>query len=243
MANPNLHQRSLLAGPPVERAKQALILMIKRLLAIPYRLLTLPIRELRGEVGSLRSAAVESIAYVGVELRRLGDLIEHGGSVQADPGSSAAVTSLIEAPFVFRSLAGLEPPASVLIAGASGGSLGTSLSSFGYEVTAIEQSIAEWDAGDRSFQAVLCMGDSSLNPTAIERIERLLAADGVLVISHRFGSGYDQGAISELLGGWNVAEQALVANREAGGWAPVTNGTAPERGVALLAARRTQQTS
>ena len=90
----------------MERIEQALILMIKRVLAIPYRLLTLPIRELRGEVGSLRAAAVESIAYVGVELRRLGDLIEREGS-----------TPPLEAPFVFRSLAGLEPPAPVLIVG------------------------------------------------------------------------------------------------------------------------------
>ena len=151
---------------------------------------------------------MESIAYVGIELRRLGDLLEREGS-----------TPPLEAPFVFRSLAELQPPAPILIVGSAGRPVGASLASFGYEVTVVDEPLTDWDAGDLSFKAVLRVGESDQpDPSMLKRIDGLLARDGILVVSMPFGfsegptpAGYDPEAISKLLSDWNVAEHTVIA--------------------------------
>jgi hypothetical protein len=169
---------------------------------IPYWLFTLPFRQLRGEIQSMRAAAVESLAFVGVELRRLSDLLERGAAQGQAVGASAQngeARAMVEAPFVFRSLAGLESPASVLIIGSDGRDVALSLASLGHRVTIIDPSggtahdprlevlsepVTEWDPGDRRFQAILQTGESEQpDPAVLERVSNLLASDGILVVT------------------------------------------------------------
>jgi hypothetical protein len=202
---PNLEQQKELAGPLVERTKRRLVVLVKRVLLVPYWLFTLPFRELRGEIKSMRAAAVESIAYVGVELRRLSDLLERSApgaqvpTVGTSHPQNGETTAIVEAPLVFRSLAGLESPASVLIIGSNGREVGVSLASFGHQVTILDpngatsedpqlevvpERLTDWDPGDRRFQAILQMGESEQpDPAVLERISKLLASDGILVVT------------------------------------------------------------
>jgi hypothetical protein len=198
-------QQKKLGGPLFERTKRRAIVLIKKVLKVPYWAFTLPFKELRGEILSLRAAAVESIAFVGVELRRLSDLLEQGAPRAQPPpvGTShpqnGERTALVEAPFVFRSLAGLESPASVLIIGSDGREFALSLASLGHRVTILDPSgasledphlelvaegLGDWDPGDRRFQAILQMGESDQpDPAVLERISSLLASDGILVVT------------------------------------------------------------
>jgi hypothetical protein len=201
---PNPQQEKELGGPLAERAKRRLVVLVKRILMVPYWLFTLPFRELRGEIKSMRAAAVESIGFVGVELRRLSDLLERGAATQAPAvaGShpqNGEPDAIVEAPFVFRSLAGLESPASVLIIGSNGRELGISLASLGHRVTIIDpngsasddpslevvaEGLTDWDPGDRRFQAILQTGQSEQpDPAVLERVSKLLASDGILVVT------------------------------------------------------------
>jgi hypothetical protein len=237
-------------GPLLERVKRRAMLLFIQLVRLPYRVLTLPLRELRGEVASLRAAAVESIAYVGVELRRLGDLVEQGGSSKAAPVDEAeavgAATSVVEVPFAFRSLAGVDSPAPVLVVGSRGRQVGVSLTSLGYDVTQVNGPLDDWDAADRRFQAVLYMGDTvQPEPEELQQIGDLLSDDGILVVGVAFGFGangspaaFDEDSLDDLLAGWTVADRIVVASRPDRAWAPVRNGATPDRGVALVAARR-----
>jgi hypothetical protein len=264
---PNLQQQKELAGPLVERTTRRVIVAVKRTLMVPYWILTLPFKQLRGEIMSLRAAAVESIAYVGVELRRLGDLLEQSEArkpaavAAAGAPQNGAATAIVEVPFVFRSLASLKSPAPILIVGPNGRDVGVSLASLGYEVTLLDPSgtasehpklelvrerLTGWDPGDRRFDAILSIGDPTVpGEEGIERIGELLAPKGLLVITVPFGfsrgpgaaRGYDQAALAERLSDWKVAEQTVVASRAEDDWAPVQNGASAERGVALVAAR------
>jgi hypothetical protein len=264
---PNLQQQKELAGPLVERTARRVIVAVKQVLMAPYWILTLPFRQLRGEIMSLRAAAVESIAYVGVELRRLGDLLEQSEAPKpaavapAEVLQNGTATAIVEAPFVFRSLASLQAPAPVLIVGPQGRDVGVSLASLGYEVSLLDpggsvsehpklelvrERLADWDAGGRRFEAILSIGDPAVpGAEGIERIGELLAPKGILVITVPFGfsrgpgdgRGYDEAALTELLSDWKVAEQTVVASRAEDDWAPVQNGASAERGVALVAAR------
>jgi hypothetical protein len=181
------------------------MLLFIRLLRLPYRVLTLPLKELRGEVASLRAAAVESIAYVGVELRRLGDLVERDGPAKSPAPEAAA-------------LAGVDTPGPVLVVGSRGRRAGASLSSLGYEVTQVD-GLQDWDAGERHFAAVLYMGDAPQpDPAELRRIGDLLFDDGTLVMRLAFGTngspnGSDEGSLDDPLAGWAVAERIVVARR------------------------------
>jgi hypothetical protein len=222
------------------------MLLAVRLVRLPIRILTFPISQLRDEVRSLRAAAVESIAYVGVELRRLGDLIEQGSSARepasaAPPGGRADV---VEFPFAFRNLAGVESPGPVLVVGAGGRGIDGSLASLGYDVSRVGR--LEDIGGDQGgFGAVLYLS-AHPDPGALERIDAVLADGGVLVMSVPFGAtggngtdtALDQSALDGLLSEWAVADRIVVANGPDQRWAPVQNGGTPERGVALVAARR-----
>jgi hypothetical protein len=163
-------------GPLLERVKRHALLLLVRLLRLPYRLLTLPLKELRGEVASLRAAAVESLAYVGVELRRIGDLVEQGGSKDAPAPDQTG-------------LAGLDIHGPVLVVGQRGRQAGVSLTSRGYDVTQVD-GLEDWDAGERRFGAVLYMGEAS-HPDAAElqRIAELLSQDGALLMGVATGLG------------------------------------------------------
>jgi hypothetical protein len=244
---PDPKQDLAVGGPLLERTTRWLLLLAVRLVRFPIRVLTLPITQLREEVKSLRAAAVESIAYVGVELRRLGDLIEHGSSstepaTGAGPGGRTA--DVVEAPFAFRALAGVESPGPVLLVGAGGRGIDGSLASLGYDVSRVGrlEDVAGEEAG---FQAVLYL---SAHPDqgALERIDALLADGGTLVMSVPFGAeggngagtSFDQSGLDGLLSDWAVADRMVVANGPDQRWAPVQNGGTPERGVALVAARR-----
>lgn len=236
-------------GPPLERLKRRAALLIIRLLRAPYHMLMLPFTQVRAEVASLRAAAVESLAYVGVELRRLGDLVEQGGSSKAAPATEpvAEATAVVEVPFAFRSLAGVDSPAPVLVVGARGRQVSVSLSSLGYDVTQVDGALEDWDAADRRFAAVLYMGDPAQPDTAeLQRIGDLLSDGGILVMGLAFGFGangspgpFDEGSLDDLLADWTVADRIVVASRPDRAWAPVRNGATPDRGVALVAATRT----
>jgi hypothetical protein len=183
------------------------MLFLVRVLRIPYHLLTLPFTQVRGEIASLRAAAVESLAYVGVELRRIGDLVESGAAKSATTPEETT-------------LARLEVRGPLLVVGRRGQQTGASLTSRGYDVTQVDD-LEGWDAGGRRFGAVLYMGDTS-EPDAVEleRIGELLSRDGALVMGvvggsgrgNGSGNGFDEGSLAEL-GGWAVAERIVVARR------------------------------
>jgi hypothetical protein len=224
------------------------MLLAIRILRLPFRLLMYPLTQLRHEVVSLRAAAVESLAYVGVELRRLGDLVERGGSPEASGApANGAGTSVIEVPFAFRSLGEVDAPGPVLLVGPGGREIARGLSSLGYEVVQVDGRLEDWDAAGRRFPAILHMGRPA-QPAGEEltRIRDLLVDGGVLVMSVAFGlsgangspNGYDGAALDELLADWKIADRMVVANTADRGWVPVQNGSAPESGVALIAARR-----
>jgi hypothetical protein len=223
------------------------MLFAVRLARLPIRILAFPITQLREEVTSLRAAAVESIAHVGVELRRLGDLIEHGSSssgpmiTAGSPGGGTA--EIVEVPFAFRSLAGVELPGPVLVLGAGCRGIDRSLASLGYEVSTADR-LEDLGGEGRSFQAVLYLS-AHPDPSELERIDGVLGEGGTLVMSVPFGAtagngtaAFDQSALDGLLTGWAVADRLVVANGPGERWAPVQNGGTPERGVALVAARR-----
>jgi hypothetical protein len=250
---PDPAQEIAVGGSFLERVRRRLWLFTVRLLRYPYLVLTLPLRQLRGEVMSLRSAAVESLAYVGIELRRLGDLVEQGvaskDTTTADAAAAGETTSVVEVPFAFRSLAALDSTSPVLVVGSRGHEVGVSLTSLGYDVTHIEGSLEDWDAAGRHFGAVLYMGDAAHpDPAELQRVGDLLSDDGVLVMGVAFGlgangsPGFDEGSLEDLLAGWTVAERIVVATGPDRAWAPVRNGATPDRGVALVAARRTDPT-
>jgi hypothetical protein len=173
---PDRKQEIAVEGPLLEKVKRRTLLFLVRLLRLPYRALTLPLKELRGEVASLRAAAVESLAYVGVELRRIGDLVEQGGS-KAPPTPEETA------------LAGLEVRGPVLVIGRRGQKAGLSLTSRGYDVTQVDV-LEDWDAGGRRFGAVLYMRDASETEAAdLQRIAELLSQDGALVMGVASGMG------------------------------------------------------
>ncbi len=202
---PDRKQEIAVEGPLLERIKRRGLLLLVRLLRLPYRALTLPLKELRGEIGSLRAAAVESLAYVGVELRRLGDLVEQGSRDALGPEETA--------------LAGLDVRGPVLVVGRRGQRAGVSLTSHGYDVTQVD-ALEDWDAGGRRFGAVLYMREASEpNAGELQRIAELLSRDGALVMGvaaglggNGSGNGFDEGSLDELAG-WVVAERIVVARR------------------------------
>jgi hypothetical protein len=205
-AVPDPKQEIAVGGPLLERLKRKGLLLLVLLVRLPYRMLTLPLRELRGEVASLRAAAVESLAYVGVELRRIGDLVEQGG---AKAGPTPEETTL----------AGLDVRGPLLVVGRRGQKAGASLTSRGYDVTQVD-ALEGWDAGGRRFGAVLYMGERHEPDAAdLKRIDELLSHDGTLVMEVASGSGgngsgngLDEGSLDELAG-WAVAERIVVARR------------------------------
>jgi hypothetical protein len=203
---PDPKQQIVVEGPLLEKIKRRALLLLVRLLRLPYRALTLPLKELRGEVASLRAAAVESLAYVGVELRRLGDLVEQGASESAPTPEETA-------------LAGLDLRGPLLVVGERGQKAGVSLTSRGYDVTQVD-GLENWDDEGRRFGAVLYMGETSQpNAAELQRIGELLSHDGALVLGVASGSGgngsgngFSEGALDELAG-WAVAERIVVARR------------------------------
>jgi hypothetical protein len=203
---PDPKQEIVVGGPLLERVKRRGLLLLVRILRLPYRLLTLPLRELRSEIASLRAAAVESLAYVGIELRRIGDLVESGASRSAPTPEETT-------------LAGLGVAGPVLVVGRRGQKAGASLTSRGYDVTQVD-ALEGWDAGGRHFAAVLYMGEAHEPDAAeLQRIGELLSNDGALVMdvasgpgSNGSGNGFDQGSLDELAG-WAVSERIVVARR------------------------------
>jgi hypothetical protein len=204
---PDSNQEISVGGPLLERLQRRALLLLIRLVRLPFRVLGLPLRQLREEVKSLRAAAVESLAYVGVELRRLGDLVEQGPSKPTSTPEEAA-------------LAGLDVHGPVLVIGRRGREAGASLTSRGYDVTQLD-GLEDWDAGGRRFGAVLYMRETSQpDPAELQRIEDLLSDEGLLVVGVASGSGangsrndFDEGSLDELLAGWAVAERIVVARR------------------------------
>ena len=202
---PDHKQDIAVGGPLLERVQRRVILLLIQLGRFPFRILGLPLRQLRDEVKSLRAAAVESLAYVGVELRRLGDLVEQGAG-KGPPEETA--------------LAGLDLSGPVLVVGSRGQKAGVSLTSRGFDVTQVN-GLEDWDAGGRRFGAVLYM-EAATRPDAAElqRIADLLSEDGMLVIGVSGGSGgngsrngSDEASLDEVLTGWVVAERIVVARR------------------------------
>ena len=181
---PDREQQIALGGPLKERTLRRVVELAGRLILFPWRVITLPLRQLRGEVRSLRSAAVESLAYVGVELRRLGDLIERGN--MAPPAEEpTGGEGDPERELTFGELAGIDAPGPVLVVGARGRQIARSLASLGYEVELAPAGL-EPDSQGREFAAALYLSDGPvLDPAEIERIEDRLAGGAPLVITLR----------------------------------------------------------
>jgi hypothetical protein len=227
---------------------------IKWVLATPIRLarnLLRPLYQLRAEVTTFSSASVESISYLGAEVRSLAfslneqlpKLAEEVAAIRRALGMDQPA-AVVEAPFAFRNLAGIDPPARVLRVGRGDGSLCLSLASMGYRVTLLDpegtafehpglevvsQRLQDWNGDRGAFDAILC--GSELDAATLSRLGELLDPDGLLiaVVPHS--------TASELLSGWQVKQQAVYARSGDSTWAPIEDGTAGEDAVALVAAR------
>jgi hypothetical protein len=169
-------------GPPRERALRRARELLVGLIRFPIRLLTLPLRQVREEVAALRAAAVDSLAYVGVELRRLGDLVERGGGqgIGAAANGSAGAAG-------FGELAGVEAPGPVLVIGVRAAEVAPSLVSLGYEVELAPAGLQDGGADpERRFAAALYLGDGpGVDSAELERIEGRLVAGAPVVIALR----------------------------------------------------------
>lgn len=179
---PDPVEKIAVKGHPRERALRRARELLNAFIRLPIRLLTLPLRQVREEVAALRAAAVDSLAYVGVELRRLGDLVERGGA----PGIGAAANGSVGSAG-FGELAGVEAPGPVLVVGARAAEVAPSLASLGYEIELAPAGLQDDGADpDRRFAAALYLGDGpGVDSAELERIEGRLVAGAPVVIALR----------------------------------------------------------
>jgi hypothetical protein len=190
------------------------------------------------QIGILAAASVESVSYVGVELRRITSLLE---DELTESGASVA-----EVPFAFRSLASVDPPARILISGVGNSALDRSLEAIGYEVTYLGEGAQELSGGKR-FDAILS-GSGGARVDSLAGFAESLKEDGLLVLAVPFsakprrGSAvvHDRASLSALLQGWRVTARTVVARR-AGGWAPIEEVEVADGALALVAARPPKQ--
>jgi hypothetical protein len=237
------------------RALRAIGRGIKWVLAAPFRILesmlVWPIHQLRGEVTTFSSASVESISYLGAEVRSLAfsldqqlpKLAEEVAAIRRALGIDQPA-AVVEAPFAFRNLAAIDPPARVLRVGGGDGSLCLSLASMGYRVTLLDpdapafehpslevvtQRLQDWNGDAGRFDAILCA--PALDAETLGRLGELLEPGGLLIAS------VPHGAASELLSGWEVKQRAVFGRSGDSSWVPVEDGAAGEDAFALVAAR------
>jgi hypothetical protein len=181
--------------------------------------------QLRSEVRRLGSASVESLTYVATELRELARQID----------SARPDIDIVEAPFAYRCLASVKPPARILVVGAGPSSFSRSLTALGYDVTAVPS--ADAPPGGEQFDAVVCRSSLEEGNRALDRISELISPNGLLVLTVPLPSTSEEtdlGSVSRLLDGWDIVEQTFVERRN-GSFSTRSSGVGNPV-VALLAA-------
>jgi 2-polyprenyl-3-methyl-5-hydroxy-6-metoxy-1,4-benzoquinol methylase len=191
----------------IKRWFSSLLAALKRLLTLPFRTLE-QVHRLRAELSTYSTASVESVSYLGAELRSLSfslneqlpKLIEEVSALRQALEREGHV-ELDEEAFVLRSLEGIETPARVLQVGAGDGGLASSLVSLGHEVTVLDpegspvedsrvkvisEPLEDWKVQPGSFDAILCA--SVIDRASLERLMEMLTAEGRLVLGESTAS-------------------------------------------------------
>jgi hypothetical protein len=198
--------------------------------------------------------------------------IEHrpGDVVQGDVNER-----IVEIPYAMRALAGLRPPAAILDIGSVESVLALHCASLGYPTYALDlrpypfehpnldvvvSKLEEWDAGDRRFDAVLCIStlehvglgwygeapeDEGADRRALQRLGALLTDGGFLVLTVPYGTAgvdavqrtYDAATLGALLDGWDVIDREIVVQTDRRTWVPAQGAGGEGRAVAMVTAR------
>jgi len=199
---------------------RAIARRLRSLIAFPFQVLHWEVHRLRAEVSDFGAATTESISHLGVRLRSIEEALD--GLLEGRGGPSSP-----ELAFALRSLAAVDPPARVLLAGTREAAIGPSLAGLGYEVTIVPGPPSE-PVDSRGYDAILCgsldeiasamldpQGGGSTRAAALERLAKLLSGDGLLVfaVPVEAGANGEGGPPADLPAGWRVTDQAVVEDR------------------------------
>lgn len=201
-------------------------------------------------------------------------------SVEHRPGDvveSDVNERIVEIPYAMRALGALRPPASVLDVGSVESLLALHCASLGYTTCALDlrpypfehpnldvvvSKLEEWDAGDRRFDAILCVStlehvglgwygespeDQGADRRALQRLGDMLSPDGLVILTVPYGAAavdavqrtYDHSTLDALLEGWEVSDREIVVQSDRRTWVPARNGEGDGTGraVAMVTAR------
>jgi 2-polyprenyl-3-methyl-5-hydroxy-6-metoxy-1,4-benzoquinol methylase len=181
---------------------------------------------------------------------------------------------IVEAPFAFSVIAGLPKPARILDVGAAESTIALSLASLGHQVTALDPrgysfahpnlsvaktTIERLPEPSEPFDAILLVstlehvglgfygdeaGPEGADRRALERLEQVLAPDGIIVLTVPFGTAqvsekertYDAQTLDRLLEGRTVVRHEIVERRDERTWVSVEASSGPA--VAMVAANK-----
>ncbi|CAA9475586.1 MAG: hypothetical protein AVDCRST_MAG69-409 [uncultured Solirubrobacteraceae bacterium] len=184
---------------------------------------------------------------------------------------------IVEIPYALSALGTRPPGARVLDVGSAESLIALHCASLGYETVALDlrpypfahpnlevvvSKLEEWDAGDRSFDAILCIStlehvglgwygetqeDEGADRRALDRLGAMLAPDGFVVLTVPYGTAgvdavqrtYDGRALDALFDGWSVQDRRIVTQADRNTWLPARDGLVEGTGraVAMVTAR------
>jgi len=169
---------------------------------------------------------------------------------------------IVEMPYAFGALARLKPPARILEIGSAESTFSLAVASLGYQVTSVDLHplpythpnlatvvgrFEDWESEGQQFDAAFAISTvehiglgaygepvvgKSADRGAIERVRRLLADDGFMVLTTPYGEAgvtalertYDDETLADLLAGWTVIDRRVVARVDGLTWTPIGTG-------------------
>lgn len=200
----------------------------------------------------VRSTA-EVSSYVGVELRRIHDLVASFADTsleeyykmrlgqaatlplsELDESLARAVT--IEVPFAMGGLGRLRPGSRILDLGSTGTTFALSAAALGYQVESLE----DWETSSEPFAAVFLISMAERFPL-LDRVRVRLRSGGLLVLTAPYDARdrIDPPAIDHLrslLADWEILERRVALQRDVLVWEPREDVEPGSRGVVMMIA-------